>query len=229
MDVSDHYKDGSYAAKHPTWHAERSTWKAQQVANLIDKAKLQPKSILDIGCGVGECLLYLTERYQCGASSLGIEPSPDVQPSTAAQAANLTITKQTLNDVNSHFDLAIMLDVFEHVDDYLGFLRQAKGKADWYAFHIPLDIYAIRVLAGRMLTSRKQHGHLHYFTLETALATLKEAGFTIDSWRFTPAAFDGPNRNPYTPRNLISRIGYRLCPKLISRTIGGYSLAVLAR
>jgi SAM-dependent methyltransferase len=229
MEVSDHYRDGSYAAKHPTWHAERSTWKASQVSQLVDQAKLKPKSILDIGCGVGECLLYMTQKYQCVGTSLGIEPSPDVVPSENATRAGLRIKSQTLDQVSEHFELAIMLDVFEHVDDYMGFLRQTRGLADWYAFHIPLDIYAMRVLAGRMLTSRRQHGHLHYFSLETALATLRDTGFDVVAWRFTPASFDGPNRKPYTPRNLIGRIGYRLCPKLISRTIGGYSLAVLCR
>lgn len=229
MEVSDTYRDGSYASKHPSWHVERSDWKAGQVAKLIDAAGLKPKSILDIGCGAGECLLYLSKRYACIETSLGIEPSPDVHPSPNAKEAGLKIEQRSLPEVDRHFDLAVMLDVFEHVDDYLGFLRQTRGKAEWYAFHIPLDIYALRVLAGRMLTSRRQHGHLHYFSLETALATLRDTGFQIDSWQFTPSAFDGPNRNPYKPRNILGRIGYSLCPKWMSRTIGGLSLAVLAK
>ncbi len=227
LGLSDTYRDGSYAATHPTWHSERSEWKAEQICKLLDKANLRPKSVLDIGCGVGKCLHYVAKRYDCMPASLGIEPSPDVVPMVPEDSVRIEC--KTVAEVDGHFELAMMLDVFEHVDDYLGFLRAAHGVADWYAFHIPLDIYAMRILAGRLTSPRKAHGHLHYFTLETALATIRDTGFEVVRWDFTPSGFEGAKRSPYSPRNLLRRFGCWISPKLVSRTFGGLSLAVLAK
>ena len=226
MTTAEIYRDGSYAASHPTWHTERSVWKASQICKLLDQHNVRPTSILDIGCGAGHCLKHVAEKFNCVAESLGIEPSPDVASKVKANAVR--IEQKSVHEVDRKFDLAMMLDVFEHVEDYLGFLKEARPKARWFGFHIPLDIYALRVLSGRMTNSRRQHGHLHYFTKETAIATLQDAGYEIVGWNFTAAAFEGPNRNPNSPRNLLTRFLCKLSPALVSRTIGGLSLAVLA-
>ena len=42
---------------------------------------------------------------------------------------------------DAKYDLLLMMDVFEHVDDYLGFLRSCKNKTKNTIFHIPLDIW----------------------------------------------------------------------------------------
>ena len=86
----------------------------------------------------------------------------------------------TPHDVHEHYDLLLSLDVFEHVEDYLGFLRSLQPIADWFVFHIPLDISAQAVVRERpLLAVRSSVGHLHYFTRATALASLQTAGFEI--------------------------------------------------
>ena len=44
------------------------------------------------------------------------------------------------------FDLLLMLDVFEHVEDYIGLLRAVRSKAKQKLFHIPLDLSVQSVL-----------------------------------------------------------------------------------
>jgi hypothetical protein len=157
---------------------------------------------------------------------LGIEPSPDAP---FFESPELTLIRGHLEDIDREYDVLLMLDVFEHVEDYLGLLKRSRGKARWYAFHIPLDIYVLRIMAGRLLTSRTAHGHLHYFTFESALATLKDVGFEPVQWRFTPSSFDGPNRSRWKPLNFCRWLLYQASPGLAARWLGGVSLAVLAR
>lgn len=225
--LSDCYQDGSYAATHPTWHSERSAWKADNICQLLDRQKIRPTSALDIGCGAGQCLMYVANKYDIMKTSMGIEPSPDVDPQFPPDT--IRFQRCTIDQVTEHFDLAMMLDVFEHVEDYMGTLRVTRSKANWFGFHIPLDIYAMRVLAGRMTTSRRQHGHLHYFSKETAIATLEDTGYEVVDWKFTNAAFEGPNRNPNSPRNLFRRLMSSISMSFTSRLMGGFSLAVLAK
>ncbi len=54
--------NSSYLHANPTWHAEDSAWKATQILKLIERNKLMPKSIVEIGCGAGEILNQLQQR-----------------------------------------------------------------------------------------------------------------------------------------------------------------------
>lgn len=52
--VSERYLGGAYAAANPEWHAQDSPYKAGYVVRLLDRQGLRPRSILDLGTGVGE-------------------------------------------------------------------------------------------------------------------------------------------------------------------------------
>ena len=73
-----------------------------------------------------------------------------------------------------------MLDVFEHVEDYIGLVREVRPKAKYKLFHIPLDL-SVQAVArrGGLLRRRDDHAHLHYFTKETALRTLMDVGYRV--------------------------------------------------
>src|SRR5690606_2619873 len=86
----------------------------------------------------------------------------------------------------SPFDLVLCLDVFEHVEDYIGFIRGLRGLGGRFVFHIPLDMNAQMVLRGEPIRRvRDVVGHLHYFNKDTALATLEEAGMKVERWFYT--------------------------------------------
>jgi cyclopropane fatty-acyl-phospholipid synthase-like methyltransferase len=130
-----------------------------------------------------------------------------------------------------HFDLVLLVDVFEHVEDYLGFLRRVAPLGALMVFHVPLDMNALLVARERtMMASRSAYGHLHYFSKATALATLEDAGYTVLATKYTPGSMELPNRSwrmkvAKWPR----RLGFRISPDATARILGGYSLLVLAR
>ncbi len=65
------------------------------------------------------------------------------------------------------------IDVFEHVEDYFGFLRKIKG--EYKIFHIPLDLSMQTVLrATPIIANRKTLGNVHYFTKEIAIEALTD-------------------------------------------------------
>jgi len=81
-----------------------------------------------------------------------------------------------------------------------------------------------------MIKGRKEYGHLHYFTKETALATLKDTGYTILDWFYTPEQLKLPNRSlKASLMNIPRRLFFNLNQDLTVRIFGGYSLMVLAR
>lgn len=225
--VEGRYNNGTYLRGNPDWHAGRAPWKAAQVKAGLDLAGLHPQSICDIGCGTGLALSELARMIDPAPRAVGFEPSQDAP--LAETATNITLTRTDPVAAGDHFDVVMMLDVFEHVSDYLGFLGRYRGLGDHFVFHIPLGINVLSMFTRSMETSRQKVGHLHYFTGQSALESLQDAGYEIVATRYTKAAWEGPGRNPWTPQNLLRRLSFGLSQEWTSRILGGVSLLVVAR
>lgn len=227
---SARYIEGRYSEDHATWHDEDADWKAAQIAQFLRDEAVVPKSICDLGCGTGGVLAELG-RALPGVELVGYDISPHAVALAGEKHPGIDVRIGGVADVSERFDLVMLVDVFEHVEDYLGFLRSIFPLCNRLLCHIPLEMTAMMVARERpMLEARREFGHLHYFSKATALATLEDAGFDVVSSRYTPASVDFPS---LTPRMKIAKwprkIGFRFAPDLAVRILGGYSLLVLAR
>ena len=87
----------------------------------------------------------------------------------------------------SIFDVLLVMDVVEHIEDCFGFLRSIREKAEYKIIHIPLDMSVSLLVRNRLMDVRKSVGHIHYFSKQTALALLEDTGYQILDWFYTPA------------------------------------------
>jgi SAM-dependent methyltransferase len=227
------YTTGEYLGNNPTWHVEDSAWKAKQILKIIERNNLQPESVCEVGCGSGEILNQLYLKMPETVDFTGYEISP--------QAFELckTRNKQRLNfnlgdlvrQENVYFDVLLCIDVFEHIEDYLTFLKDLQKKAKYKIFHIPLDLSVSSVLrSSPILRARQSVGHLHYFSKETALATLKDSGYEICDYFYTAGSIDLPKKSFKTLlANFPRKVLYGLNQDIAVRLLGGYSLLVLTK
>jgi hypothetical protein len=134
-------------------------------------------------------------------------------------------------DMQLTMDLILLIDVFEHIDDYLGFLRQLSSRARWFVFHIPLDLHVSGLLRDRQLHSREQVGHLHYFSRATALATLKDCGYSIVDCEFTRLSQETVEGRTVATMlmNWFRAVLQCISTDFTAKSLGGYSLLVLCR
>ena len=225
------YGDTSYLANNPDWHVAESPWKAQKIFEMLAKNNLAPKRVAEIGCGAGEILVQLEQRLP-DCAFVGYEPSSQAfELARKRERANVHFIHGNLFDEQVRFDVLLCIDVFEHVDDYLGFVKSLKKYADYKIFHIPLDLSAQSVLReGALLKARNTVGHLHYFSKATALATLKYCGYEVIDYCFTGLALEPPNRGLRAnlmkfPRKVLAAISVDFA----ARVLGGWSLLVLAK
>lgn len=231
--VTKIYEDGTYLNNNPSWHEQDSPWKAKQIRKIIEKNALKPKRICEIGCGAGEILNQLSEQYTDAHEFFGYEISPQAFELCRKKTKNNLSFKLSdlLVDSSEHFDIVMAIDVFEHVEDYFGFLRKLKEKADYKIFHIPLDLSVQTVLrSSPIIKSRRLVGHLHYFTKATALETLKDTGYEIIDFFYTQGSSELPNRG--WKANLLKlprRFVFSVNSDFAVRLLGGYSLMVLAK
>lgn len=226
------YDDGSYLEANPDWHAADAPFKAQWIARLLQQHSIVPISIAEVGCGSGEILVELRRRYP-DATFTGYDIS------TQASAINSVKTEPGLDFYQLDFlakdtpktDLLLAIDVFEHIEDYMGFIRALKDKAAYKIFHIPLDLSVQGLLRAKpLIHSRKIVGHLHYFFKDTALATLTDCGFEVIGWNYTHGAEELPGRSLRTRLlNTPRKIARQFNEDLAVRFFGGASLMVLTR
>ena len=128
------------------------------------------------------------------------------------------------------FDLMLVLDVVEHVEDYFGFLKGIRPRSELKIFQIPLDLSVQTVLRkGALLKRREVHGHLHYFTKETALETLRDVGYEPLDYFFTPRCVELGEETAQKIARLPRKIGFAIHQDLTVRLLGGYGLLVLAK
>lgn len=224
-------ENGEYLKNNPTWHIEDSPWKAKQILKIVSRNKLEPLSVAEIGCGAGEILNQLQMSFSNSVSFTGFDISPDaIKFAKKKENKGLLFKNENILEKDCFFDLLLMIDVFEHVENYLGFLRACKAKSKNAIFHIPLDISVNGILRNKLMDSRKSVGHLHYFTKETALATLTDSGYEIIDFFYTSGSIELPrktlkSRFAVLPRKLLFKIN----PDLAAKLFGGFSLMVLAR
>ena len=191
------YEDGAYLEKNPTWHEEDSPWKAKQIAKILKKNNIVPSRICEIGCGAGHILNCLANEYGEDVVFSGYDISPQAfDICRKKEKPNLHFfLKDLLDEEAIEFDVVMAIDVFEHVENYFGFLRKLNKKGTYKIFHIPLDLSVQSVLRGTpILKVRQSIGHIHYFTKETALATLKDTGYEVLDYFYTSGSLELPNR-----------------------------------
>ncbi len=227
------YTEGDYLEKNPTWHEEDSAWKAKHILDMIRRNNLSPKSVCEVGCGAGEILnqLYLHMPDHVTFSGYDISPQAHELSKKKEKDRLQFFLKDLLEEGDNLCDLLLVIDVFEHVEDYIGFLKRIKPKATYKIFHIPLDISVQRVLLSKpILKRRREIGHIHYFTKETAIATLEDTGYEILDHFYTAGSLDlAASSFIYSLGKLPLKIASKINQDLTVRILGGHSLMVLTR
>lgn len=226
------YESGDYLANNPTWDEEDSEWKARKVLEVFNRNHLKPKTIVEVGCGAGGILAMLHDalpKVQCS----GYEIAPDASKFWKKHISRdiSFVVGDFLKAETTHFDVLLLLDVIEHVPNPFEFLSALKGRADYFIFHIPLDLSAISVAREKpLLKVRRKVGHIHYFTKGLALSLIEECGYQVIDWSYTGAAFNAPQTSW---KSLLARLPRRLTFAINRdfgvRLLGGDTLMVIAK
>ena len=225
------YTDGSYLAKTGgTWHLEDSPSKARWIVSMLARhVEVKPNTICEIGCGAGGILAELQKMLSDHITFTGYDISPQAH-ALSARFSNPRC-QFILGDAfadPSQYDLVLVMDVIEHVEDYFSFLRHVRQKGGLKIYHIPLDAYVSGILRGN--NSWDSAGHLHLFTIETALQALQHTGHRVVDWIFTDGAIVAPQQTTRGRIANLLRIPLsKFSTKLTSRLLGGYSMLVLAK
>jgi hypothetical protein len=234
MKIGDIYINGQYFKHNPTWGAEDAAWKANLIFRMIQKNGLTPSTICEVGCGSGEILRQLQGKMDDECRFEGYDIAPQAI-NIAKQYSNQKLTfklKNICEDAGISYDLILIIDLIEHLEDYFEFLRFIKAKSPYAIIHIPLEMFVFSVMYPEFHRGQRARvGHLHFFSKDTALQMLKDLGYEIVDYSYTKGyALDRHNygikdKILYIPRRLF----YPILPDFTVRVFGGHSLLVLVK
>lgn len=226
------YLDRTYLQQNPDWHVADSPWKVQQILRILSRNSIVPKTIYEEGCGAGEVLRLLQQRLDANCELWGADVSAQAIELCQARV-NARLHFALLEDhlwERKVFELAMAIDVLAHVEDYRGFLRKLKSRAQFKLLHIPLDISVQHVLREKsMIRRRQEHPHLHYFSKRTAMFALADLGYEIVDWCYTPRMIDIPHHARGKLLRLPRKLLFAVHRDFAVNVLGGFSLMVLAK
>ncbi|MFP5042227.1 class I SAM-dependent methyltransferase [Parasediminibacterium sp. JCM 36343] len=224
------YHDSTYLKNNPTWHEEDAPFKGGKIEELLKKHPIHFNTVCEVGCGSGEILLQLAQKYPTATQFFGFDISSDAIAIASRKATNKIQFEQkdiTLAGDTSFFDLLLVIDVIEHLDDYFSFLTSIAPKSKYTIFHIPLDMCVWSLFREEMLIeSKKRVGHIHNFTEGFIESILMDKGFKIIDKLYTEPTFTTVSTKQKIA-NLARKLLFSLHKKFCTKTIGGYSILLL--
>jgi len=225
------YQNGEYLHSNPMWDSQDSPWKGALVEKLLKSKGLTPQKICEVGCGAGEILLFLKDRFPQSVIC-GFDISVDAERFwTNHNGRDVKyFRKDFIESGSERYDCILLLDVIEHLENPFAFLEKIRQRGKYFIFHIPLDLSAWSILRKNvLLKQRDKVGHIHFFTKDLALALLREAGFNVIQWNYTDAFFTAPNLGLITKGfSWIRWFALVFGRNFAARLLGGQTLLVLA-
>jgi ubiquinone/menaquinone biosynthesis C-methylase UbiE len=225
------YFDNTYLSNNQDWHQEDAPFKAAKILEIVRQHNLNFKTVCEIGCGSGEILVELKNKLPEDGEFAGFDISPQAfhiakeKESGRLRFFQKDITKE--KDVN--FDLLLVIDVFEHIENYFSFLREIRPKGTYTVFHIPLDLSVWTLFREKMLLESKQRvGHIHNFTESFIKSVLEDCGYQIIGSSYTEPTYVGKSMKERIIQ-LLRKTTFRINQRLSTKLYGGYSLMVLAK
>lgn len=233
MPGADRYVDGTHTSHVQDWHVSEAPWKARHTLAMLRKHSLEPETVCEVGCGAGEALRLIQQGLPESCQFTGYDISPyAIELARTRENERLRFFKGDIAALaEQRFDLTLVLDVVEHLEDYFTFMRALRPLGTYTFFMFPLDISVQTVLRpDGLLYTRREYGHLHYFTKEVILALLKETGYEVVDWKYAQNSVE--ESTDALRRRLMSfprRIAYTLNQDIAAHLLGGAKLLALAR
>lgn len=238
--VSAIYNSGEYFAHNPTWGREDSLWKVKQILKVIpkkffvDNYKDKGIAVADIGCGgggvIGNFVGILKERGYSIACAVGFDIGKIPVEMAKKEWKNVEFVNGTIGDDDRKFDIGLLVDVIEHIENPGDFVRACGKSCKYLLLHIPLEDNYNFKLRNQYEYVLKKFGHINYFNARSCIEFLETSGMKIVNYKYTPgfilpsARIHLPAKIALIPRLLLGFISKPFC----ARTLGGYHLTAFA-
>ncbi len=178
--------DYYWSKKRQTEEPVLSTWQKMRM-NYVVKMIEPGSSVLDVGCGDGAVLKYLTDKNNI--KGIGVDVSDDIlarAQKLGIETIKMDISKLSELDKLPEVDYITGFEIIEHIPNPEEFISKIKIKArKAMIFSVPNSGYythRLRFLLGRFPLQWISHPgeHLRFWTVRDIRWWVKAIGFKLD-------------------------------------------------
>jgi SAM-dependent methyltransferase len=228
------YESGEYF-QDPRRHAGDAAFKANSFLSVLERAcaayRVHIDSYADVGSGSGDVTQIVARGLRARGFTLQTARGYDVSPHVRnLQGDGVEFLNADFGQSDDRADLVTLFDVVEHVDRPVDFLRALAERCLVVGLHIPLDDSWNTASRDLFRHKLKNPGHLIFLDPPGALNLLAFAGLRVIDYDYTfgfrtpSGRLGGLARIAAPIRSLLARAS----PWLLSKTMGGTSLMVVA-
>lgn len=145
------------------------------IADELAECGLQPRAVLDCGCGDGSLLSVIAQRIQCGKLD-----GMDIADNVPLQRAGLPIQfraqdlgRPVPQEMHEVYDLVLCSEVIEHVENDEMVLRNL---ADLTA---PDGTVVLTSQTGKIYRTEEFLGHIRHYSLRDLCTRVEQAGLKV--------------------------------------------------
>jgi len=208
-EINRAYYDGLFEGDASYWkHMAAPRVRAKRI--LEAASGLCPKTIGDFGCGGSNMLLILRRRFPearlagVDLSGARIARNASLYPDIHWVCADVC-SRGFLGSMPFPVDLALSMEVIEHVDDPLAYLANIAGAMS------EAGMLVLSTQSGMMRPTEVYVGHIRHFSAIEMEALLRQAGFTgVRAW------------NEGFPFHNLSKQAANIFPQRIIRDFGTF-------
>ena len=192
------FYDGLYSqdvAEEARWLEFGVPSKTDSIEQLLARAGIKPRSVLEIGCGTGGILREL-QRREIGTELFGVDYSESAISYARSESRGIEyfsgdVTDSGLALPREHFDVVVVSHVLEHLENPGELLSKMKRLSFGAMIaEVPLDDLPVSRLKGLVRDRRVNFaGHVQFFTARSFRKLLVANGFRIFcARRYTPVS-----------------------------------------
>lgn len=244
------YGSDDYMSKNPTLHEEDSAWKVQKMLPFVDRfcaiCGRKEIDVLDVGGGAGIILrdvsAYIEKKHGIKVRKHALDMSPGMLKIQARNNPGLSSARaQDICRTSigaKEMDLALMIDVIEHVPEQENALSEIARISRFVIFKVPLeDNLMTRALNLATMGRQRRHwvekiGHCNIYTFGSIRKAIEEStGEILDSsftnvFRYYSTSEFYIRRGRVRDRmvNALGRALFFLSPRLCSLIVSDFSM-----
>lgn len=233
-EVTRFYTTNDYISKNPSLHEEDSGWKVTKLVPLVDSflARQQENEVvlLDVGGGAGAILSEIANRIRqhpnTGVRKYALDLSPGALE--IQRARNPDIVKAVCEDIretsfaDKEIDLALMIDVLEHVPDPFRALVELKRIAKFVIFKVPIENTLWTRMADSVRGAKRKEeilasvGHINFYTPHELRSQIERHTGQILEFRFANTFQPLRSTKLYSELGPLQRVPFIVGPTLFS-------------
>ena len=174
------------AKKSIKWFQFKSCLLEAQKKHKINLNNIE--NVCDLGCASGGLAnaIYESNIFRNISNVEGWDLNSDAIKIAKEKYKHINFYNEDFLKMENKFDLVTLADVFEHIPDVYGFLRDLRTKSKYFLFYIPLELNLLNLLKGYKEMKRRysSYGHFHFYSASTAVLLLETNGYEVISKRF---------------------------------------------